>query len=84
MTRIIAALIVMGVTVAHAEPQTVVRDAAGRTVGTATRDSGGTVTFRDAGGRTTGTATRDSGGMSRLRAAPKLKAKPPGPSRWGF
>ena len=60
-----------------AAQQTVVRDAGGRTIGTATTDSQGTTTFRDAGGRTTGTAApsdqgsagstttfRDSGGRT--------------------
>ena len=51
--------------------QTVIRDAGGRTVGTATTN-GNVTTFRDAGGRTTGTATtngnqtviRDAGGRN--------------------
>jgi hypothetical protein len=42
---------------AQQSPQTTLRDSSGRTVGTATTDSQGTVTFRDSGGRTTGTAT---------------------------
>jgi hypothetical protein len=49
---------------ASAEPQTVIRDAGGRTVGTATTDSQGTTTFRDAGGRTTGTATHSDQGSA--------------------
>jgi hypothetical protein len=49
---------------AAAEPQTVVRDAGGRTIGTATTDSQGTTTFRDAGGRTTGTATHSDQGSA--------------------
>jgi hypothetical protein len=47
--------------------QTVIRDSAGRTVGTVSRDSAGTETFRDSAGRTTGTATRDSGGTTTFR-----------------
>jgi hypothetical protein len=59
---------------ADAQQQTVIRDASGRTVGTASRDSQGTTTFRDAGGRTTGSASpngstgtttfRDAGGRT--------------------
>jgi hypothetical protein len=49
--------------------QSTFRDAGGRTVGTATRDSQGTTTFRDAGGRTTGTASRDSQGNTTFRDA---------------
>jgi len=41
---------------AKAQNQTTLRDAGGRTIGTATR-SGNTVTFRDSRGSTTGTAT---------------------------
>jgi hypothetical protein len=54
---------------ANAQGQTTFRDAGGRTIGTATRDSSGTTTFRDAGGRTTGTATRDSQGTTTFRDA---------------
>jgi hypothetical protein len=48
-------------------PQTVIRDAGGRTIGTATTDSGGQTTFRDSGGRTTGTASHDSQGTTTFR-----------------
>lgn len=44
--------------------QTTVRDAGGRTIGTATTDSQGTTTFRDSGGRTTGTATHSDQGSA--------------------
>jgi hypothetical protein len=52
---------------AQQSPQTVIRDAAGRTVGTATTDSGGQTTFRDSRGMTTGTASRDSQGTTTFR-----------------
>lgn len=44
--------------------QTVIRDAGGRTIGTASTDSGGQTTFRDSGGRTTGTATQSFQGSA--------------------
>jgi hypothetical protein len=50
---------------AQQSPQTVIRDAGGRTIGTATTDSGGQTTFRDSRGMTTGTASRDSQGTFR-------------------
>lgn len=49
--------------------QTVIRDASGRTVGTATTDSGGQTVFRDASGRTTGTANTPPGSDTVLRDA---------------
>jgi hypothetical protein len=49
--------------------QTTFRDAGGRTIGTASRDSQGTTTFRDSRGRTTGTASRDSQGTTTFRDA---------------
>ena len=59
---------VMLVGTANAQ-ETTFRDSSGRTTGTATRDSNGTVTFRDGSGRTTGTATRDSNGTTTYRDA---------------
>jgi uncharacterized membrane protein len=41
----------------QATSQQIIRDASGRTIGTATTDSAGAVKFRDAMGRTTGTVT---------------------------
>jgi len=52
---------------ANAGEQTRFYDGQGRSVGTATRDSGGMTTFRDERGRTTGTATTDSGGTTTFR-----------------
>lgn len=49
--------------------QQVIRDASGRTIGTASTDSNGTTTFRDAGGRTSGTASRDGQGTTTFRDA---------------
>jgi hypothetical protein len=49
---------------AHAQQQTVIRDAGGRTIGTATTDSQGTTVFRDAGGRTSGTASPSDQGSA--------------------
>lgn len=68
-TVLILALIVLGVTSALAQqsPQTVIRDAGGRTIGTATTDSQGTTVFRDSRGSTTGTASRDSQGTTTFR-----------------
>jgi hypothetical protein len=54
---------------AQQSPQSTFRDAGGRTIGTATRDSQGTTVFRDAGGRTTGTASTTSGGTTTFRDA---------------
>lgn len=48
-------------------PQTIIRDAGGRTIGTATTDSGGQTTFRDSRGSTTGTASHDSQGTTTFR-----------------
>jgi hypothetical protein len=65
MKTIIAVLAYLALTAAAAaEPQTVIRDAGGRTVGMATTDSQGTTTFRDAGGRTSGTATHSNQGSA--------------------
>lgn len=69
MKMIIAAVLVLATWPALAQNQSTFRDAGGRTVGTATRDSQGTTTFRDAGGRTTGTASRDSQGNTTFRDA---------------
>lgn len=56
-----------------AAQQQILRDASGRTTGTATTDSQGTTTFRDASGRTTGSATfsnqGSAGGTTTLRDA---------------
>jgi hypothetical protein len=52
---------------AHAGEQQVIRDASGRTIGTATTNSQGTTVFRDAGGRTTGTASTTPGGFTTFR-----------------
>jgi hypothetical protein len=64
MIKLSAAAIaaVLLVAPARAEQQTVVRDAGGRTIGTASTDGQGTTTFRDAGGRTTGSATINNNG----------------------
>jgi len=48
-------------------PQTTYRDSGGRTIGTATTDSQGSVTYRDSGGRTTGTSSRDGQGTTTYR-----------------
>ena len=45
-------------------PDTVVRDAQGRTTGTIATDSAGNQTFRDASGVTTGTASHSFGGSA--------------------
>ena len=54
-----------------AAQQQTLRDASGRTIGTATTDSQGTTTFRDASGRNTGSATHSdqgsAGGTTTLR-----------------
>jgi hypothetical protein len=47
-----------------AAQQTIVRDAGGRTIGTASTDSQGTTTFRDSRGSTTGTATHSDQGSA--------------------
>ena len=57
-TLTIAALTLAMITAASAQNQTTFRDASGRTTGTATTNSNGTVTFRNEKGQTTGTATR--------------------------
>lgn len=49
---------------AQSSPQTTIRDAGGRTTGTATTDSQGTTTFRDSRGSTTGTATHSDQGSA--------------------
>jgi hypothetical protein len=49
--------------------QEVFRDASGRTIGTATRDSQGTTTFRDSRGVTTGTASPGPSGTTTFRDA---------------
>jgi uncharacterized protein RhaS with RHS repeats len=68
MNKILIALLVTFATPALAQ-QSTFRDAGGRTVGTASRDSQGSTTFRDAGGRTTGTSSRDSQGTTTYRDA---------------
>jgi YD repeat-containing protein len=70
MKKLMIAILLAGVaaTAAHAQ-QTTFRDAGGRAIGTATRNSEGTTTFRDARGRTTGTATRDGQGTTVYRDA---------------
>jgi hypothetical protein len=65
---IIWALVVIPV-IAVAEPQTVLRDSGGRTIGTSTRDSQGSTVFRDAGGRTIGTSSIDNQGTTTYRDA---------------
>jgi hypothetical protein len=52
---------------AQQSPQTVIRDASGRTIGTATTDSQGTTVLRDSRGSTTGTASRDGQGTTTFR-----------------
>lgn len=60
-----AAVVALAYTAARAEPsQQVIRDASGRTTGTATTDSQGTTTFRDSRGSTTGTASPSFGGSA--------------------
>jgi hypothetical protein len=60
----------VGASCAHAQTtQTTIRDASGRTIGTAATDSQGSTTFRDASGRTTGTASRDPQGNTTFRDA---------------
>jgi hypothetical protein len=49
--------------------QTVIRDAGGRTIGTASRDSQGTTVFRDSRGSTTGTASPSGSGTTTFRDA---------------
>jgi len=68
-TAFILALIILGATSARSQqsPQTVIRDAGGRTIGTATTDSQGTTVFRDSRGSTAGTASRDSQGTTTFR-----------------
>lgn len=51
---------------AQQSPQQTLRDASGRTIGTATQ-SGNQATFRDSRGNTTGTATTDSAGNTVYR-----------------
>jgi YD repeat-containing protein len=72
MTRLLFVAVtipaLMAATAAMAGEQTTLRDASGRTIGTATTDSQGTTTFRDADGRTTGTASR-SGQTTTFRDA---------------
>ena len=65
----IAIVLALAATPTTAEPQTTFRDASGRTIGTATRDSAGSTTFRGADGRTTGTASRDTQGTTTFRDA---------------
>ena len=65
---LIAILLAIASTAAQAQ-QTTFRDAGGRTIGTATRDSQGTTVFRDARGRTTGTSSRDGQGTTTFRDA---------------
>ena len=68
--KTLVAILLGAIVVTQAQAQqTVFRDAGGRTVGTATRDSQGTTVFRDARGRTTGTATRSSSGTTTFRDA---------------
>lgn len=65
-TIMIIAALLAGTACAAAQqsPQTVIRDAGGRTIGTATTDSQGTVVFRNERGSTTGTASPDSQGTT--------------------
>jgi hypothetical protein len=51
--------------VATAGEQTIIRDAQGRTTGTASPQGDGTVKFRDSSGRVIGSATTDPGGQTR-------------------
>jgi hypothetical protein len=51
--------------VATAGEQTIIRDAQGRTTGTATPQGDGTVKWRDSSGRVIGSATTDSSGTTR-------------------
>ena len=75
--RTLAPILLCSVVVTAAQAQqTSFRDAGGRTVGTATRDSQGTTVFRDATGRTTRTATLDGSGTTTFRtpaAAPSAE-----------
>lgn len=64
-----AALLAATVVTQAQNYQRTFRDASGRTTGTSSRDSNGTVTYRDASGRTTGTSSRDSGGRTTFRDA---------------
>ena len=50
----------------HAHGQTF-RDASGRQIGTATRDSNGQTTYRDGSGRMTGTSSTNSNGTTTFR-----------------
>jgi hypothetical protein len=72
MTRIITLAVAFllaatDLAAAQQSPQTIIRDAGGRTIGTATTDSGGQTVFRDSRGMTTGSATRDSQGTTTFR-----------------
>lgn len=51
----------------RAHAQTTFRDAAGRQIGTATRDSNGTTTYRDGSGRQTGSSSTNSNGTTTFR-----------------
>lgn len=69
ITFIAIALLLAGTDLAAAQqsPQTVIRDAGGRTIGTATTSSSGQTTFRDSRGSTTGTASPDGQGTTTFR-----------------
>jgi hypothetical protein len=60
---VIATVILVALFAGCAHAQTF-RDASGRMIGTATRDSNGTTTFRDGTGRMTGTANTNSNGTT--------------------
>jgi hypothetical protein len=65
MTKITIAIAALALlTTSASAQQTVIRDAGGRTIGTASTDSQGTTVFRDAGGRTTGTASPSNQGSA--------------------
>ena len=51
-----AAIVILMIATAYAEPSATYRDASGRMTGTAERTGNGTIQFRDGSGRMTGTA----------------------------
>ena len=62
-----AAIVILMIATAYAEPSATYRDASGRMTGTSSTNANGTTTFRDDSGRMTGTAERTGNGTIQFR-----------------
>jgi len=62
-------LALVAITSAASAQQQTLRDSSGRTIGTVTTDSQGSMTYRDASGRTMGTASVNGHGTTTFRDA---------------